>query len=211
MQESDQGEQDALRLVMDRLGGDLGLAQMRQVHGRGVAVASAPGWSTADALVTTHPGLALIVRAADCVPILLSSAQGVIGAAHAGREGMALGVVSVTVDNMRLLGAQQISAWVGPHICGLCYEVPLEMQQRIARVVPESVCATRKGTSGLDIGAGVVSQLHEAGVEVAYVGGCTFEGADFHSFRRDGEMAGRQAGIIWLPKDDEGDDQGWPR
>jgi YfiH family protein len=214
VQESDQGaqaiDQGALAMVMDSLDGDLRLAQMRQVHGCEVAVVSAPGWSTADALVTTHPGLALLVRSADCVPVLLSSAQGVIGAVHAGREGMALGVVPSIVDNMRLLGAQQISAWIGPHICGSCYEVPLDLQQRVGRLVPEAICTTRKGTSGLDLGAGVISQLHESGVEVEYVGGCTLEGADFHSFRRDGEMAGRQAGIIWLPKGDENDDQGWP-
>ena len=60
------------------------------------------------ALVTDRPDLVLLVRAADCVPVLLADpAAGVVGAAHAGRPGLAAGVVPRTVQAMRDLGARQ--------------------------------------------------------------------------------------------------------
>ncbi|MFT4295292.1 MAG: laccase domain-containing protein, partial [Micropruina sp.] len=81
---------------------DLGvpLAVVRQVHGSEVAVLGEDtdlaelATRSADALVTTRAGIGLAVRVADCVPVLLAdAAAGVIGAAHAGRVGLAGGVL----------------------------------------------------------------------------------------------------------------------
>ena len=108
-----------------------------------------------------------MVRVADCVPVLLADPHGgVIGAAHAGRKGLADGVVTACVEQMRQVGAQQISAWVGPHICGRCYEVPADMRDEVAAVEPVAASTTSWGTAALDIGAGVVAQLERLGVEV---------------------------------------------
>lgn len=140
-----------------------------------------------------------MVRAADCVPVLLADPDAqVIGAAHAGRLGMALGVVPATVARMRELGGDRITAWVGPHICGSCYEVPVDLRDEVAATVPASRSTTSWGTPALDIGAGVRAQLTAVGVEVVDVGRCTRESPDLHSYRRDGARAGRQAGVIRL-------------
>ena len=40
---------------------------------------------------------------------------------------------------MRELGAGEVTAWVGPHVCGGCYEVPAEMRAEVAAVVPAAV------------------------------------------------------------------------
>ena len=85
-----------------------------------------------DALVTDRPDVVLLVRVADCVPVLLADpVAGVIGAAHAGRQGLVEGVVEGCVTRMRELGAAGIEAWVGPHICGSCYEVPEALQHEV--------------------------------------------------------------------------------
>ena len=56
------------------------------------------------------------------------------------------------------------SAWVGPHVCGSCYEVPEQMRGRgQCAVVPEACAETSWGTPALDIGAGVRAQLERAG------------------------------------------------
>lgn len=171
------------------------LADLYQVHGD-LVVDAVPGRRPeADGIVTTTPGLTLMVRAADCVPVLLAG-SGVIGAAHAGRKGMAAGVVPRTVERMRELGADDITAWIGPSICGACYEVPGQMRDEVAEVEPTSAATTRNGTPAIDVAAGVRAQLERAGVTVAYVGGCTLESSDLYSFRRDGESAGRLAGVI---------------
>jgi polyphenol oxidase len=179
----------------------LHVAQLRQVHGAAVDVVDDRRGSDllpeADAMVATDPGAVVVVRVADCVPVLLADATaGVIGAAHAGRPGLVAGVVPEVVAAMRRLGAQQISAWIGPHVCGGCYEVPAEMQQAVAAVVPEALATTTWGTPSLDIGAGVRAQLEALEVAVVDVDTCTRESADLYSYRRDGARAGRFAGVI---------------
>ncbi|MXG90842.1 laccase [Nocardioides sp. YIM 123512] len=180
-------------------------ARLSQVHGDRVVVvdrAAPPGprddVPEADALVTTLRGVGLMVRAADCVPLVLADAgTGVIGAAHAGRPGMALGVATRTVEAMRDLGATDIAAWIGPRVCGGCYEVPAAMREEVAERVPASRATTTWGTPSLDVGAGVRAQLEELGVAVVDLGGCTREDERYHSFRRDGAAAGRHAGVVW--------------
>lgn len=185
-----------LDIVLDRFGAGSDLAEMRQVHGRQVAVMTGPGRPEADALVTTTAELTLLVRVADCVPVLMAAEQGVIGAVHAGRQGLALGVAERAVARMRDLGAETISAWLGPHICGSCYEVPADLQQLVGQQVPAAICVTRTGTPGLDLAAGLTAQLAGLGVVVHQVGGCTLEDENYYSYRRDGQWAGRQAGLI---------------
>lgn len=152
-----------------------------------------------DGVVTARPGVTLMVRVADCVPVLLADpAAGVIGAAHAGRPGLAAGVVPATVARMRDLGAREVTAWVGPHICGACYEVPARMQEDVAAAEPASRSTTSWGTTALDIGAGVRAQLERDGVTVVDAARCTRESPDLFSYRRDGPRTGRMAGVIRL-------------
>ena len=175
---------------------------MHQVHGAAVAVVEEPPAEPpdADALVTTTTGIALLARAADCVPVLLADPRaGVIGAVHSGRPGLAAGVVPATVERMRTLGAVDLTAWVGPHVCGACYEVPEEMADEIGALVPGSRSTTSWGTPALDLGAGVRTQLAAAGVtEVRDRARCTREDHDWPSFRRDGAAATRFAGLVWM-------------
>ncbi|MGZ4437308.1 MAG: polyphenol oxidase family protein [Nocardioidaceae bacterium] len=179
------------------------VALMRQVHGADVQVvtpeslAAAP--PTADGLVTDRAGIVLLVRVADCVPVLLADeAAGVVGAAHAGRPGMVAGVVPATVAAMRRLGARAITAWVGPHVCGRCYEVPEQMRAEVAAAVPASYAETSWGTPALDVGAGVVSQLEADGVTVVDASRCTIEDDDLYSYRRQGVASGRLGGLVWV-------------
>lgn len=179
-------------------------ARMNQVHGDTVLVVDRPGPEptgqvpTADALVTSTPGLGLMVRVADCVPVVLADPRtGVLGAVHAGRKGVALDIVGRTVATMRDLGAGDLEAWVGPHVCGACYEVPEDMRAEVAALVPTTYAETRRGTPGLDLGAGVRAQLEAPGVTVHEVARCTLEEETLHSYRRDGDRAGRFAGLVW--------------
>ncbi len=174
------------------------MADLSQVHG-GDVVRAAPGGprASADALVTGEADVVLLVRAADCVPVLLADpAVGVLGAAHAGRQGVAAEVVPHTVAAMRDLGARALTAWVGPHVCGSCYEVPEDLQDEVADKVPATRSTTSWGTPALDLGAGVRAQLEADGVEVVDVGVCTRESPDLFSYRRDGADSGRLAGLI---------------
>jgi polyphenol oxidase len=97
---------------------------------------------------------------------------------------------------MRDLGASDITAWVGPHVCGRCYEVPQQLQDDVAVAEPATRATTSWGTPSLDVGAGVIAQLERDGVEVVDVSRCTIESPDLFSYRRDRKVSGRQAGLI---------------
>ena len=182
------------------------VVRMRQVHGSDVHVVGRehPYGSghrpVADGLVTDVPGVALMVRVADCVPLLIADpANAVVGAAHAGRPGMVAGIVPNTVAAMRGLGAERLTAWMGPHVCGRCYEVPEAMRAEVAAVVPESYAETSWGTPAVDVGAGVRAQLAAAGVTVVdSPPHCTIEDENLFSYRRQGPESGRMAGLVWV-------------
>lgn len=140
------------------------------VPGSPSSTASTRSPPTCDALVTDSPDLALAVLVADCVPML--AGDGVVAAVHAGRPGLVAGVVPAAVAAMRGLGADTIDAVVGPSVCGRCYGSR-----------GDAVGRRRRGAGGrdgvvvedpaVDVAAGVVTQLREAGVTVRWVPGCT--------------------------------------
>lgn len=172
---------------------------MNQVHGNAVAyIGDAAGGPTADAMVSSGRPLAVMV--ADCVPVVLAGAtsggQPVLGVAHAGRPGVASGVIPATLARMRAEGAEDIRAWIGPSICGSCYEVPEGMRADVAAAVPAAWATTSWGTPGLDLPAGARSQLEANGVTVEYSGPCTLENEDLFSYRRNPDT-GRFAGLVW--------------
>lgn len=216
------GEHASLDLTSGRPGADAALAEnrrrlaealavsefafMRQVHGDTTVPVDAPcGPDSApapvcDAIVTRRPGLALVVRAADCVPVLLADpTAGVVGAAHAGRPGVVAGIVASVVTAMRELGSHDITAWLGPHVCGACYEVPPDMRRAVSAVEPSAYGWTTWGTPSVDIGAAVRAQLIRLGCRVDDEPvACTREREDLFSYRRQGAASGRAAGVIVL-------------
>lgn len=175
-----------------------GLQFMNQVHGTSVAVVNQYGPAPeADAMVSRNVPLAVMV--ADCIPVVLvgEAADGpVLAAVHAGRPGVANGILPATVSSMEALGATGIRAWLGPSICGKCYEVPAELQAEVAQAVPAALSTTFRGTPGLDLPAGARSQLEQCGVIVEYCGPCTLETGSLYSYRRNRDT-GRFAGLAW--------------
>jgi YfiH family protein len=199
-------------LVADAFGVDRdAVVRMSQVHGDVVHVAvDATGEvPVADALVTTTPDLALLVRVADCVPLVLADpAAGVAGVVHAGRQGLVRRVVPAAVAAMRELGATDLTAWIGPRVCGRCYEVPDDLRAEVASVVPQSWAETSWGTPALDVGAGVAAQLEELDVATVDVAGalgrretCTIESDRLFSYRRQGQRSGRLGALVRLGGD----------
>ena len=199
-------EEAAVRANRDSLPGSLAdpparVTWMRQVHGASVARVPDTAVPEADAQFTDVPRLALGVLVADCAPVLVADPDaGLVGAAHAGRPGLALGVVPALISAMTKAGADpaRMRAVIGPSVCGRCYEVPAELRDEVAAAAPGSACVTRKGTPGIDIRAGLRHQLARAGVgEVADDERCTVESPELYSYRRDG-LTGRFAGLVWL-------------
>ena len=178
------------------------VATMHQVHGHDVVWVDVAGTQPkADALLTDVVGLGLLVRVADCVPVVLAVPdEQLVGVVHSGRPGLVAGVVPAAVDALRERGATRVEAWVGPRVCGRCYELPADLAAEVADAVPEARSTTSWGTPAADIGAGVMAQLSDRGVVVHDVGAglCTMEDERFFSYRREGDSSGRFAAFAVL-------------
>ena len=172
---------------------------MNQVHGNRIAIIEsvADEQPTADALITGIPGTTLAVMVADCIPLLLTSRE-VVAAVHVGRRGLVNQVAIETLKLMREMGAHDISATIGPAICGSCYEVSENIFQEVTSQFPLADSRTNSGSLALDLPKALHGALKSAGVvEISYQGNCTVEDGNLFSYRRDG-VTGRQAGLVSL-------------
>jgi polyphenol oxidase len=113
-----------------------------QVHGTEVAIASAPRNADtphleADSILTNVPGVTLLMRFADCVPILLHDpVRKVVGIVHAGWQGTILGTAGVAVNAMRSrFGAHpaDILAAIAPSIGPDHYQVGLDVAAQVRK------------------------------------------------------------------------------
>jgi len=181
-----------VRENLQRAADGLPVAAMRQVHGADVRTVTGPTGASeeADGLVTTEPGLALVVTTADCLPVGLA-AGGAIAMLHAGWRGLAAGILEAGVQRLRALaGSAPVHAAVGPGAGVCCYEVGDD----VAANFPGQVRGGR-----LDLKAAASERLRAAGVvTVLDVDRCTMCEPDvFFSHRRSGPTTGRQGGLIW--------------
>ncbi len=179
---------------------DLGLPIqfMDQVHGDvvvhvGSEVIPAP---SADGLLTQAKGIGLAVMVADCIPLLLSNSKSV-AAVHVGRKGLMNEIAMAAIREMREIDSCEITAIVGPSICGECYEVSQDVFDEVSAKFPLAASRTRDGGFALDLSRALIEQLLETGVQVLDEGRCTVEDKNLYSYRRDG-VTGRQVGVIWL-------------
>ena len=169
----------------------------RQAHGDNVVTASAGGAlkDSADALVTGTPGIAPMVLAADCLPIVIAAPRAV-AAVHAGWRGLDAGVIAKAVAAVRALSGGVMLAAIGPGAGVCCYEVGDELHRRFSARSQDF----RRGRN-LDLKAVARVQLMESGVaRILDTGVCTICGDPelTFSFRREGAEAGRHAAIAWL-------------
>jgi hypothetical protein len=129
-----------------------------------------------------------MVQVADCLPVAVGGA-GAVAMLHAGWRGLAAGVLEEGVAALRALGAAEpLAAVIGPGARGCCYEVGDEVRDAL-------------GVTGAraDLATVAARRLAALGVErIEDVGRCTICDPRFFSYRREGEAAGRQAGVAWL-------------
>ena len=180
--------------------------EAEQVHGASLAIVERAEPLTrpiagCDALLTSLPGVALLLRTADCLPIfMIDPARGVVGLAHAGWRGLAASLP------MRLVAAFRdtyhsdpsvLQVMIGPAIHACCYEVGLEMAARFGRHVRQ-----RDGRQVCDLLGVAIEQLERAGVRSGRIvesrrcTGC--EPDQWFSLRREGQAAGRLTSMILL-------------
>lgn len=182
---------------------------MNQVHSANVDVVSTarpmpPPETEIDALVSPQADVPLAVMVADCLPVVFAGSTAAGGpasaVAHAGRRGLLDGVLVNTVSELRAAGVSGIRAWIGPSICGRCYEVPEHMRTAACEQLPQLYAETSWGTPALDLPSAAAAQLDTLGVETRRIDGCTLEDSRLFSYRRN-PQTGRFAGLVWRNND----------
>lgn len=202
------------RLTCQALGLDVeDLVSCVQVHGAEVGVVDERDRGTArpgtDALITAAPGLWLMLRFADCTPVLLHDpVRRVVGLAHGGWRGIAAGVARKTVAAMRdAYGCRpaDLIAGVGPAIGPCCYEVGEDVAEAIGQAFPAAPSLLSPRANGrwhLDLWSAARLQLARAGVRQVHVSGvCTAcHTKEWYSHRAERGRTGRHAVLIGLEK-----------
>ena len=202
------------------------VAMLTQVHGREVVVvrrgAPPEGRPEADVLVSDDPGVAIAVRAADCVPLLMADrATGAVAAVHAGWRGTAARAAVAAIDALHATfgtNAADLIVAIGPAIGVCCYAVGTDVVDAFAAAGHERYLIDRwftsvpprrgvfppalSGVDGLhlDVAGANRDQLVLAGVPEGRIftsGLCTAEHLGvLTSYRAEKQHAGRIAGAI---------------
>ncbi len=200
----------ALAENLARLGAAVGfdpaaIFQVKQVHGSTVREAEGDPLALreleGDAVIASCPRIAVGVRVADCVPVLVGdTTSGHAFAIHAGWRGVVNGVVGEALS--RREGGRRVGA-IGPCIGACCFEVSEDVAEQIARAArAPSIITSRHGDgkAKVDLRAAVRAQLRRAGLrdeDIDDVGGCSRCDAErYHSYRRDGDASGRMLAVI---------------
>ena len=146
-------------------------------RGRGTA-AEDDAVPATDILVTTAPGVTLVILVADCLPIaLVDPAARVLAVVHAGWRGTAAGAVPAAVLAMERRGArpERLRAFLGPAVAADRYQVGAEVCRGLARAVrPDTLdpAVTRPDGPGhwlVDLVAANRQQLLRSGLHPAHI------------------------------------------
>jgi len=180
------------------------VATLRQIHSDRVVLADEREGKIGDgdALMATQPGLWIAMRTADCVPVVIADpARCAVAIVHSGWRGTATSIAIRAVESLeREFGSQRkhLITAIGPGIGACCYEVGAEVASRLKRWWPERQDLDSR--TRVDLGATILRQLTQAGIEVEHVDlftGCTCcQPEEFESFRRDGERSGRMVSAV---------------
>jgi YfiH family protein len=188
---------------------------LKQVHGIALlevkAGADPAALPEADGLWTRQPGLTLAVKTADCVPVLIQHPR-LVMAIHAGWKGMAQDILGAALQVLVVEGISLAACKVGigPCISLDSFEVGPEVidqfRRSAFRLDDEALAwASSKGPGDrwhLDLGLLAALRFKEAGMQpeqLSVVRSCTRKNPMvWHSFRRDGQRAGRNWSWIRL-------------
>ncbi len=196
---------EAQRSALAAAGVPGGIIFPKQVHGdviweAGVNDIASAGIVEADAVLTTVQGLAVAVRTADCLPLLMfAPSRNVIAAVHAGWKSTGLNIAAKTVALMNTkydVDPAGILAVIGPCIRPLHYSVGIEFKKMFPADVVE-----KDGSFYFDMVAANRAQIEGQGVCARNILDCgcdTYSDKSWHSFRRDAEASGRLIHVIMM-------------
>ncbi len=181
-------------------------AQLKQVHENRIVHTFKPEIEkqTADSHWTSASQLGLIIKTADCIPILgFNQISKAIISIHAGWRGVANQIASLSMQ--QLSNTHPISGWklfVGPHIQQESFEIQQDTVDQLINCTLLSradwLVSTPAGFKA-NLSLILLQQLQDCGINKSQIHTLYFDTKSdlrFHSFRRDKELSGRQLSFI---------------
>ncbi len=157
-----------------------------------------------DGFVTSEQGILLVIKTADCSPILCyDKRKNVIGALHSGREGTRKGIIKVLIEKMvKQYNCELADLYVmlGPAISGKHYQVDIETYNDFI----ESTHIEQEYRH-IDMRKVLMSDLKDMGLkrdQIEDIRECTYSSQEYFSYRRD-KTAERQLSVIGIFKNED--------
>ncbi len=181
-----------------------------QVHSDIIHCINVPpnGRLEGDALITSVPKLFLVVKTADCLPVLVADeARRVVAAVHCGWRGTWKRILEQVVGELRArygCDPKALLAALGPCIGPECYEVGPEVRERFEAAGFQDGLFRPNPAAGkffLDLRAANALGLKRAGLRpenILSLDACTRCRPDLLSYRRDGTAEGRMYAFIGM-------------
>ena len=200
------------RALLNHIVGIESIQWMVQVHGNRVFESSSSTLDhspEADGVWTKEIGKALAVTTADCVPLVLTDINGsFVSISHFGWRGALNGLIDTLFESVPI--AQSYVGWLGPSICGSCYEVGREIVDKLDEVSKRNFCKPNEMVSlsktvnaqnydvrwFFDLPGYIEHLLVQRGVVISHDHRCTMHDRGLYSYRRN-QLAGRFATLVW--------------
>ena len=163
-------------------------ASMNQTHSDIVAFVESPRIYDSDGIYTEKQKLGLVVKTADCLPILLSDKKR-IGALHCGWRGLKNNIVKKAINKFDV---NQLSISIGPHAHSCCYEVKEDVKKHFNKYTE-----SREGKFFLNMSQILKDLSEEEGFQIEVSSICTICNSSYNSYRENKTIE-RQFGVIWI-------------
>ena len=169
---------------------DLEIASMEQSHSDVSIEVDTTGTYKADGLITNKKKLALVVKTADCMPVIITDEKK-IGIVHIGWKGLEIKIFQKTILNFNL---SKLKVSIGPHAQKCCYEVKEDLESNLSL---KPYCISKDKKIFLNLSKAIIEfcRMNNWPIEVSEI--CTICDEKYNSYRRD-QTNDRQWSFAWI-------------
>ena len=178
----------SLEEILENVGFQNQFATMDQTHSSEIAFADSCISYKSDGIYTDKIKLPLVIKTADCVPILMESSKGV-SATHAGWRGLEKSIFEKSIA-IHEISSLKIS--IGPHARECCYEVGVEFLEKFNKSINKI-----EGKYYLDLTKNIKQFALENNINLEDTGECTICSKEYFSYRKN-KTSERQFSFIWI-------------
>ena len=176
-----------IKTILKEIKSDVNFAEMKQTHSSEVKIINNEGLYNSDGIETNTQDLPLVVRVADCIPILMKS-DNLISALHAGWRGINNSIFEKSLKNHNI---KTLKISIGPHAKECCYEVKDDLKF----LFPLSTLELN-GKYYLNLRKRIKDFCVKENIELEVFQQCTICDDNYYSYRNTA-TSNRQFGIIW--------------